>query len=345
MVGTDPEAKGGISSVIRLYREGGLLDRVVYMASYTDGSMAKKLGYYAVFLGQYIRLLISTPSIRLVHLHTSSRGSFCRKSVALLISKALRRKALMHVHGAEFRLFYERSPYWGKWLIRALLGSCDGIIALSWQWRRELFEISGNPKIKVIYNPTVLKEPNWEGSPDEPVNFLFMGRLGKRKGVYDIVQSARQLRSPNVRIHLYGDGEVEELRELVKTSGLEDRVAVRGWIDGGRKAETFQEANVLLLPSYNEGLPVSVLEAMAYGMPVVASAVGGIPEAVEDQVSGYLVEPGRPEQLAGRIDELAASPELRRRMGQSGYEIAARKFDLNVIIHELEDYYDELLNT
>jgi glycosyltransferase involved in cell wall biosynthesis len=211
-----------------------------------------------------------------------------------------------------------------------------------------LANISGNTNIRVLYNPTILRKPVYEDDTfrreheEESVHFLFMGRLGQRKGVYDIIESARQLKENRVQIHLYGDGEIDQVQKAVEDSGVSDIVKVRGWIDGSRKDQTFQESNVLLLPSYNEGLPISVLEAMAYGLPVVATDVGGVAEAVENGVNGYLLNPGETEKLAHCIKQLADSRELRLSMGKEGYALAREKFDLPVIVRQLETLYDEL---
>jgi glycosyltransferase involved in cell wall biosynthesis len=345
MVGTNPESRGGISSVLCMYRAAGMFEKVRFLASYTDGSRLRKLAYYLGFLTRFGWTLISQPDIRLVHIHTASRGSFLRKSIVMMLSKAAGKKTVVHVHGAEFKQFYERSPLLLRKIIRTLLDSCDTIIALSDQWKKDLSRISGNPRIRVIYNPTMMQEPflaNECMPPKTKVNFLFMGRLGKRKGVYDIIESARQIRAENIKISLYGDGEIENVKTMIAANGVEDKVQVCGWINGSRKDQAFRNANVLILPSYSEGFPISVLEAMAYGIPVVATDVGGIAECIEDGVNGYLIKPGDCETLAKCIERLAASSVLRARMGKSGHEKASRMFALSVIVNQLEELYDEL---
>ncbi len=343
-------AKGGVSSVICMYREAGLLDdgSIRFMASYVDGNVQHKIVYYLVFLFRYIATLIQCPSVKMVHVHTSSYGSFFRKCGVVWLSRLFRKKIIVHMHGAGFNVFYGKMPFLLKRLIRSTLCSADVLVALSGQWRTDLHLISGHPDIRVIYNPTVLREPvletALEDGASQPVNFLFMGRLGQRKGVYDIIESARRLQRENVRIDLYGDGELETVKNKVLAAGVQQQVAVRGWIDGSRKDETFRNANVLLLPSYHEGLPISVLEAMAYGLPVLATDVGGISEAVQDGVNGYLIQPGQCEELAERIEWLASSPGLRREMGRAGYQLAAEKFALPVIKRQLEALYEELAN-
>jgi glycosyltransferase involved in cell wall biosynthesis len=345
MVGPDPRSRGGIASVLCLYRAAGMFKKVRFLASYADGGLLRKLCRYLAFLARFGSILIGQPGIRLVHIHTASRGSFLRKSIVMMLAKAAGKKTVMHVHGAEFNQFYERAPAPLRKFIRKLLGSADAIIALSGQWEQDLRRISGNPRIRIIYNPAMIEEPLFADentAPGSEVNFLFMGRLGQRKGVYDIIEAARRIRAENVKISLYGDGDIESVRTMIAANGLQDKVQVHGWIGGSEKERAFRAADVLILPSYNEGFPISILEAMAHGMPVLATDVGGIAECIEDGVNGYLIKPGECEKLAERIERLAASSVLRARMGKSGHEKASRMFALPLIVNQLEELYDEL---
>lgn len=343
MIGTDILGKGGIASVIDMYRQGGLLDRVTYQVSHNDKTRLNKLTQYLTFLPCYIGHLLKHRETRIVHIHTASYASFIRKSLVLLIARAMGRKTILHVHGAEFNKFFQKQNTLGRTLMRFVLRQANCIIALSQHWKTDLYHISGNPNIRVIYNPTVMREPV-SSNGRETVQFLFMGRLGQRKGVYDLIESVKNLTQKNVHLKLYGDGEVEEIQSLIEKYNIGDQVEVCGWISGPQKDEAFRTANVLILPSYNEGLPISVLEAMAYGMPVLATPVGGIPDAVEDGHNGFLVKPGDQTQMVKCIEKLAASSDLRARMGQAGYERAQNLFSLPVIIQQLEQLYVELLD-
>lgn len=348
MIGVDMAAKGGVSSVIKMYQEAGLLQKIRFIPSYSEGGMIRKLVTYCNCLMQFIHICITQSSIQVVHIHTSSYGSFLRKSIIVLLAKMFGKKVIIHLHGAGFNVFYEKMPSPVQGIIRNILRSCDVLIALSHQWKRDLYRIAQHPDIRVIYNPTIMRKPAFDEAktPEQigenrNIRFLFMGRLGQRKGVYDILESARQIHANNVEISLYGDGEADAIQAKVSQTGLSGKVTVYGWIDGHQKDEAFRRADVLLLPSYHEGLPISVLEAMAYGLPVVATDVGGVSEAVQDGVNGYLIQPGECAQLAERIDRLATYPELRLHMGKSGYELAAGKFSLPVIMEQLESLYAE----
>lgn len=342
MVGTERHGKGGIAAVIAMYQEAGLLEQVAYLPAYREGALWRQGLFYAGFLARLTWMLATQPSIELVHVHSASRGSFLRKSLAVLVAKAFGKKTLMHIHGAGFNDFYRCSTPFLQRRMTRLLDATDAIIALSGSWKADLQAITGNPNIHVVYNPTVLKQPVQPKSSGE-VTFLFLGRLGERKGVYDIIEAARRLQHSAARIRLYGDGPVGEIQSHVQEAGVGNRVYVGGWIQGDAKAQALQTADVLILPSYNEGLPISVLEALAYGLPVIATPVGGIPEAVEDGRNGYLIAPGDIPALASRIETLAASPEQRRAMAAASYRLAQTKFDLDVIVQQLETVYDTLL--
>ena len=130
MVGTEMTAKGGVSSVLRLYREAGLFESVQLMASYRDGSALQKVIHYLFFLAKFITTLMTQPQLRIVHVHMSSYGSFFRKSWVILLSRAWGRPVIIHMHGAGFIQFYERMPALGRWFIRTVLRASTVLIAL-----------------------------------------------------------------------------------------------------------------------------------------------------------------------------------------------------------------------
>lgn len=344
MVGTHPDSRGGISSVIRMYDQGGLLDNVLYLASYQDGSARQKASFFSGFLCRFLWALLTVSSIKVVHVHTASYFSFVRKSMVVLLAKLFRKRVILHVHGAEFILFYKKSGWFLQYFIRSVMKQCNCILALSYQWKKDLQSISPLSDVRVVYNPTILRSlcsDSFLPDSSSPVKFLFMGRIGKRKGVYDILQALQYIRAQNFEIQLYGDGELESVANLIQQNQLQDRVKLCGWIDGVTKDSVFRQADVLLLPSYNEGLPISVLEALAYGLPVLSTTVGGISEAVEEGVNGFLIQPGHCEALAERIEFLSESPSVRYQMGLCGYQLAKSRFDLPIIIEQLEALYRE----
>ena len=129
---------------------------------------------------------------------------------------------------------------------------------------------------------------------------LFLGLLGKNKGIYDLLECIRDHKvefQGKLKLYIGGNGEIEHVKQLIKEYGIADIVIFEGWVSGDKKIELLNKSDAYILPSYKEGLPISILEAMSYGMPIISTPVGGIPEIVSNGENGYLVEPGNKEDI------------------------------------------------
>lgn len=351
MLGSGREVRGGISSVVNAYFNSSLLRKynIIYIASHIDGNKVKKLVQFIKSLFFFQRYIFSR-SIRIVHIHSASRASFYRKSFFVVISKILRKKIVFHIHGAEFMIFYyQEGGYIKKFFIRKIICLADKVIVLSGQWKEDIEKIIGvRKKIKVVLNPAAvpqLKAGSEISSNTNNLKILFMGRLEERKGVYDLIKSASKVitQEQNIKFVLCGDGEIEKVKKFIAERELAKYFDIPGWITDKKKY--FLEADIYILPSYNEGLPMSILEAASYGLPIISTPVGGIPEVVEDGLNGFLINPGDIETIVKRILTLIGSPELRNRMGQYAYNKMKNKFDVNIIVKQLDNIYKELLDS
>lgn len=349
MLGTTPGSpnKGGIWAVTRTYREAGLFDRwsVSYIGTHTSRGGPAKLGALLRGLVRYVPAVLS-PRTRLVHAHVASHASFWRKAVFLSIAAALGKPTLCHLHGAEFRQFYgQRCGRLRQALIRHVLRRCTRVLVLSEQWRQFMLGLVPGERIRVLPNPVPIPRVGRSTSRDGPLELLFLGRLGVRKGVYDLLQALPRIRARCPAVHLCcaGDGDIEQVTEAVRRLGLSEAVTVAGWVEADAKEALLKRASVFVLPSYNEGLPVAVLEAMAYGLPVVATRVGGIPDTVRDGLDGFLVDAGDTEALADAVVRLAEEPGLRQRMGRAARGRAMGEFAADVVVARLEAIYREVL--
>lgn len=339
MIGTDIKTQGGIASVIRQYHDFGLLDDIFRLPTYKEGSNIQKIIIYLIFLIKYFCILCFNRQLKLIHIHVASRGSFFRKALAIYIAKFFGKKVIFHLHGAEFNLFFEKSCKIIQLLIKNILEISDLILVLSEQWQKDISIKCNNRNIQVLYNPVKIGKIR-EKNDSETINILFMGRIGKRKGVYDIIKAANLLNNSKIKIYMYGDGEYDEIDKIIKENNLQDRVILSGWIAGYQIEQAYQNADIYILPSYNEGLPMSILEAMAWGLPVISTNVGGIPDAVIENENGYLIKPGDYEELANKIMLLANDKNLRKKMGYKSYVMAREKFDISIVISRLKDYYE-----
>ncbi|MEI7475084.1 MAG: glycosyltransferase family 4 protein [bacterium] len=339
MVG--PYAQGGISSVINSFLESDLKDKVLFEASYVEAPTLQNWIRFIFFYIKYNYILLTNNNIKIVHIFSAEKGSLLRKAFILLAAKLYRKKTIINFHSCNPTLFYKDDAPIIKQFIKIILDNVDLILVLSNQWKEIIANKTSNKNIEVLYNPIVIKTP--VDSYNEVVNILFMGRIGQRKGAYDIIEAAKLLRDQNIKITMCGDGEVSQIREIVSQNSLENIINVSGWIKGKDVEDAYKNADIFILPSYNEGLPMSILEAMSYGLPIISTNIAGIPEQVIENENGFLITPGDVKTLAEKISVLSSDKQLREKMGARSYSIAKEKFDINVIVAQLNEIYSKAL--
>ena len=350
MLGPALKVRGGVSAVVasllRAFRSDG--SDVRYIATHLDGP--KLLKAAAAFTGA-VRLLALLVFRRcdVVHVHMASHASFSRKSMLLGMARRFGCRTIVHVHGAGFDSFFDGSSPVCKRAITRTLESADLVIALSSEWKRRLTAIAPRAMIRVLMNPVGCVEFAGVAAarPDVPPDggtILFLGAFGRRKGVFDLIEAGVEIarQRSHVVFEFGGDQAVDELRALITERGLERNVRVLGWVRGQEKLDAFTRAHIYVLPSYHEGLPIGVLEAMAAGLPVVTTPVGGIPEVVKDGVNGLIISPGDVKALGASILRLLGDAELRQRMSEENIELAGSKHDAPVVAATLCKWYNEV---
>jgi glycosyltransferase involved in cell wall biosynthesis len=302
----------------------------------------------AVFLVAYARLWLALLARRpaIVHLHASQRGSTFRKGLCALTASAFGCAVVWHQHGSEFEPYYRSLGRAGRGLVRRALNAADLILVLSPQWRERFEALALRAPVAVL--PNAVEPPAPSDLPpfrDRRPAALTLGRLGQRKGTYDILLAAPAIvaHCPAAQFWLGGDGELERVRTAAQAAGLETHVHLLGWVAGQDKTERLLAARLFLLPSYHEGAPVAIIEAMAHGLPVISTPVGGIAEQVEDGVTGFLVQPGDTAMIAERVRLLLDDVSLAERMGARGRERVLRHFTIGPVLDDLYRHYDSLL--
>lgn len=346
MIGTSHHSKGGIASVVNAYRAAGLFNRwgIVYLPTHCDEDTLSKLlivmKSYVVFI-----CLLARGQVGLLHAHVASRSSFLRKSMFILVAVAARRPVIFHLHGGSFMQYYHNEcGAMHKWFVRFILDHCAVIVGLSPSWQASLTGITKNRKVVCIPNAASFQSREIPQLPRESGTLLFLGRLERAKGIYELLEAIAKLSSsfPGIRLLAGGDGDNKSVSERARQLGIQDRIALLGWVQGNQKEDLLARATLFILPSYNEGLPMGVLEAMAAGLPVVSTTVGGIPDAIEDGVEGLLIPPGDVDALCTAIEKLLLSSQLRQQMGESAMRKVRDHFSPNRIILKIETLYGEL---
>lgn len=342
MLGTSSAAWGGIATVIDIYRKGGLFERhpIVHLVTHCTGSASTKLLLYLKALFRFVNMVVRK-KVSLVHIHVAAGVSFWRKSSFLVLGILFRVPTILHVHTGHFPEFYEsKCNSFAKAFVRWILSNADCVIVVSTVLKEWVLEISPQRNVKTIFNPMVVTSQT-QFRTRSPNKILFLGKLGTGKGTYDLLQAMWHLAQcyPDLKLLLGGDGEVTQSRNMAKSLGIERSVEFLGWVDSGTRTRLLAEATIFVLPSYAEGLPMSILEAMAAGLVVVATTVGGIPEAITDGVEGYLVAPGDIDSLARAIGHLLSNVEEREHMGMAGRTKAENIFESSLTIPLIEAIY------
>lgn len=344
MVGTDLRGMGGVRAVVQGYIDGGLFDRIdcTYVATHRYGPPWTKV-WAAITGWARAAVLLVRLDRPLVHVHLSANASFWRKSVVCLLAGLARRPYLLHLHSGFFPDFYERqSGPLARRLIRQTFARAAVLIALSEQWRSWLLEISAASRIEVLPNAVSLPDlSRVRRSEASGSTLLFLGDISASKGVFDLVRAFARVSTefPRLRLVCGGVGAIDELRRLCDQLGIGERVHCPGWLDADRKSAELAAATAFVLPSHAEALPMALLEAMSWRLPVIATPVGAIPQVIEHEANGLLVSPGDIEGTAAAIARLIRERALASRLGAAARRTIEESYALDTSVERLLALY------
>lgn len=343
MLGTSPEGKGGIATVVRGYRAQDLLDeeKVRYLTTHRDtGPFGKLLAMLTAIPVFWMSVL--TGRVGVVHAHVSFGPSFWRKWFLLLPAYWRGVPVLCHIHAGTFKEYFNSGSSLRKTAIRYMFRRAFRVIVLTEAWRKWVLEVEPASKPEII--PNSLDERFGLDLMDAVRvgnDILFLGRIGPGKGTFDLLAAFATVKKQiaDARLICGGDGDSAGLMEKARALGVDASVVYAGWVGAEKKETLLRQAAVLALPSYREGLPVVILEAMAFSLPVVSCPVGGIPQVVVEGETGYLVEPGDVHALAETLIRLLGDGELRARMGRRGRQVFDEHFSHRANLPKLRRLY------
>lgn len=328
---------GGVAAVESVYST--FYQPFNHVATVVDyGACRKLLTFFKAYV-QFWKWMLWHKEIKIVHVHGASDASFWRKRIFINLAKMFGKKVVFHCHGAEFKRFSSEHQK----AVERTLNKCDVIIALSESWKRWFMETFKHPNVIVVKN--VIGKPHVNKVKTEKFTLLFLGRLCVRKGIYDLMDVLLKYHAEldgKVKFLFGGDGDVEQVNQFVKENHLENIAEYQGWVNGDKKEYLLNMADAYILPSYNEGLPISVLEAMSYSLPIISTTVGGIPEIVKNNENGFLIEPGDKETMYQAIKSLKDNTEMCVNMGKKSKE-KVKEHQPEYVEKQLAGIYSQLL--
>ena len=331
---------GGISTLIDHILNSPLATEFDFreIASHTDeyGKFGKLWIALRALLSFALTLLRWQP--HLVYIHIGGNASMYRKIPFITLARWMNCPVVSHFHAGDFEPFFARQNKLGRWLIVRGIGQSTRLITMSKQLGNRLHSLLPEAKVTVVPNgveTSIFANKPPARTSDPFVHILFAGTMGRLKGERDLIAALRRVPEVTSRIRLVLLGRcAETIEPLCRESGLWPIIDQFGPVPLDERAAFFKWADLFVLPTYAEGMPMVVLEAMAAGLPVISTPVGGIPELIDNGVEGFLVEPGDVNALADRITRLVEDRTERQRMGARG-QAKACDFDLNSVLQRL----------
>ncbi len=327
---------GGVAAVENVYST--FYKPFNHVATVVDYGQVRKLMTFFKAYAQFWGWMLWHKEIKIVHVHGSCYTSFWRKRIFIDLAKMFGKKVVFHCHGSEFQLFTDKHLK----AVNKTLNKCDCIIALSDSWKQWFEDTIHHRNVVVIKN--VIAPPHVSEIEHDKFTLLFLGRLGVRKGIYDLLDvliAHKDEFEGRLEFLFGGDGDVEQVQAIIKENALDKIAKYQGWVSGDKKEQLLNLADAYILPSYNEGLPISVLEAMSYSLPIISTTVGGIPEILKNGENGFIMEPGDKEAIYTSIAKLMSDKELVVSMGKNSLEKVQPHLP-DYVEKQLQSLYDSL---
>ncbi len=346
MVGPDSGGYGGISKVVKVWQENAFFTNynIKYISSVSDKSGSRLL-YLINGLFKFVIYLICGPS--LVYIHTSSQGSFYRKSLFIVVALFFRKKVVLHIHPSHFCQFISDVRGLKGTYICFLLQRIYAFVVLTGQVENYILGLYPDKPVYILKNPVDLKKMvNKEAIERSENSILYLGWFIKKKGVYDLVDAIAKLvqDGEDVCLDCYGTKEVEKLKSYVSSRKLTKEIRVHGWIDSNKIIDVLYDHKLLILPSYSEGIPNVILEAMATKTPIISTLVGGLKEILIDGENAVIVKTGNVQDISEKILKCIKNQELMKRITENAYNDVRNKYDIGVIKKRFGEIVGQLLN-
>ncbi|UCG33056.1 MAG: glycosyltransferase family 4 protein [Phycisphaerales bacterium] len=356
MIGPTPPAVGGMVSVMQTLVTSPLRHTVHLSVLSANPSWFRKWGPVGSLLRHSSLLFtllwrVLRTRADIVHIHASSFFTFYRHLLDLAFLRLLRRRVLLHLHGGYFDDFYRRATGPGRLLIRAGLRKAHAVVVLSEPWRHWIGTVVPTANVHVIPNAVHMPEldPPRTYAPRPTCRFLYLGTLSEHKGLFDLLTATAKLRDDELPFEVIlagpwgspGDG--SRFTDALCRHGLNDVVRHAGIADGDERVRLLRQADVFILPSHREAMPVAILEAMSFALPVIATDVGAVVEAVPHMQAGLILSPHSPDRLAAAMRTLITDPDLRNTLGSQARRRAARHYNDNLQADAVLALYQSLL--
>lgn len=344
MVGVGPEQLGGMWTVSQCYlNDKAFCDKtnLAYVATSTSGSVLKRSLFMLGGLWKVWRYLKKVrPDV--VHIHMAEKGSTFRKGFVAWMAKKYGAKVVVQMHAGPFMAWYDTLSKWKQKIIRKIFSFADKFFVLGYYWKEQMAQLVASEKVDVLYNGIKIPENN-PYNP-EAKDVVYFGVFKKGKGIYDLVDAMALIDSEldgDVVLKLCGKDVEGNVEQYIADKKMTHRIRMMGWCDAAKRDEILRNAAVDVLPSYFEGLSMTVIEAMAYGVPMLTTSISTMPELLGGEIDR--VAPGDVSALSEMLLKLLRDDQLRKRWSGLEYDRAANIFSIEQNINKTYETYCELI--
>lgn len=344
MVGVGKKRVGGMSAVAEVYLHSSVYNKNVkmkYIPTSTNGPIVFRIVYMLIGYIRIIAHLLFT-RIDLVHVHMAEKGSTFRKGVVVKTAKKMGKKVVIHLHAGAFVKWYNSVDVTRKRKIQSIFECSDAVVVLGKYWKKELAKIVPSSKIVAIYNGASIPTKNNYSVSSR--NITYFGVLRKEKGTYDLLESIKKIDSrldKSVKVLLCGNDLEGDFKKKIAEYNLENRVRLLGWVSDDKKKDILKASMINVLPSYFEGLSMTIIEGMSYGIPTVTTNISTMPEILGEYK--YLITPGDASTMAKYILELTNNPRERADISNYVYSRAKRLFSEESFISNTLMLYNRIV--
>lgn len=337
-IGPDMNAKGGIASVLKSYQQN--LPTFHYLK--TNSCKGKLIGsFHLIYTLAALPIHRLFTSRKIIHIHVATGKSFIRKSWIISWAKILGFKVIYHNHAGSIISYFDKI---GHDKALKTINKCCSAIVLSDNVKKYFQDTLGYKNVNTINNIVDHANPSLSYHDTGELKIIYFGLINKNKGVFDLIDVFVKHKSEfsnKVKLTICGIGETDEFMHLIRENSLENIIQFEGWVSGKKKFELLADSDILILPSYIEGLPISLLEAMAYSKAIISTNVGGIPSILQNGYNGFLIEPGDKIALFNAIKHYIDNPQDVKLHGANGNQMVV-PFYPEEVIKQLETLYNTL---
>ncbi|WP_336515924.1 glycosyltransferase family 4 protein [Pollutibacter soli] len=342
VVATSRNTRGGISAVVNAHAKSEFWKNwhCRWIPTHSDKSRLLSLYY---FVSGLFRLFWYLPSAKIVHIHLSHPVSFIRKCFFFFPAYLARKIIIIHFHAASPEVTIHG---WLAPLYVFVFKRAHRVIAISESWEKMIRDRVQEVSLSLVYNPSTKNTELVDKMSESRGRYiLFAGTLIPRKGYTDLIQAFSRIvkKHPDWKLVIAGNGDIQRGQRLAQSLKIQEAVEFPGWISGEKKDALFGQASIFCLPSYAEGFPMAIVDAIAYGIPVVTTPVGGITDALHNNTEILTFTPGNIEELENVLGKLIADANLRDELSKNASRTLKSRFDIGDVSRKIDAIYQSFV--